>query len=95
MNVDVRDAVATAIRTGPRRALDKVREVSGRAALVAIVVACVFTVGVSTLVKKGAVQITDEPVSKRPTDWRPPIKDCPDDVVLWDCIRHAMYREDI
>ena len=28
-------------------------------------------------------------------DWRPDISKCPDDVELWECIRHAMYREDI
>lgn len=27
--------------------------------------------------------------------WRPDISKCPEDVELWDCIRHAMYRSDL
>ncbi len=27
-------------------------------------------------------------------DWRPDISKCPDDVELWDCIRHAKYRSE-
>lgn len=29
------------------------------------------------------------------SDWRPPIKDCPKEVDLWACIRHAMYAKHI
>ena len=28
-------------------------------------------------------------------DWRPPIRNCPDDVELWECMRHAMWRTDL
>jgi len=27
--------------------------------------------------------------------WRPDVSMCPEDVGLWNCIRHAMYREEI
>ena len=29
------------------------------------------------------------------TDWRPNLRDCPDGVSLWVCIRDAMHRRDI
>lgn len=34
-----------------------------------------------------------EPEPPEVTDWKPPIRNCPDDIELWDCIRHAKYRE--
>lgn len=36
-----------------------------------------------------------ETETRAPKDWRPPLYKCPKDVELWDCIRHAMYREDL
>ena len=29
------------------------------------------------------------------TDWRRNLRDCPDGVELWECIRDAMHRRDI
>lgn len=41
---------------------------------------------------KAAAQPVEPPAEAR--DYRPDISKCPDDVALWDCIRHAMYAED-
>lgn len=94
MNADIRDAVAVAVRTGPRRALDKIREVSGRTALIAVLCACTFTVTVSMGVKKSAVQLSAAQTPRTPADRRPDLSRCPDTIPLWDCIRHADYLEE-
>jgi hypothetical protein len=42
-----------------------------------------------------AVRQHVEVETKTPATWAPPdVSTCPADVELWECIRHAMYRED-
>lgn len=36
-----------------------------------------------------------EPPAVLPTWQPPPISRCPQDISLWDCIRHSAYRRDI
>ncbi len=60
---------------------------------IGLLVAALFVVTVNRLLE--VTDLDPAPVRETRRDFRPPIDDCPDGVPLWDCIRHAMYREDI
>lgn len=42
-----------------------------------------------------SVAYAEEPAPMVYEDWRPPIHKCPEDVELWECMRHAMWRTDL
>ncbi len=60
--------------------------------IIGLLVWTLFVVTLNRLIEK--TDLEPAPVHETRRDFRPPIKDCPDDVELWACIRHAMYRRD-
>ena len=69
-----------------------------RARTLALFAFAVFMAGITAIVVYaahrygGAVRVVEVPVYE---DWRPPIGNCPDNVERWECMRHAMWREDL
>lgn len=68
--------------------------------IVVLTVMSMFTAGAIYLVNVAKVvgECTIEAPEPAAQDWRPDIRPCMNgevDAPLWDCIRKAMYREDV
>lgn len=61
-----------------------------------IILVLVTMLSIGAVVVIGAARDAATPCEAPAAGWEPPdLSRCPEDMALWDCIRHASYRSDI